>query len=67
MQSLVIYTVGIKLYMQMADTGNNTATSGFVAFIVCLPLTALLSEVFYRVVDIPSIVVARAFWTFMTT
>ncbi|EDU41795.1 Acyl-transf-3 domain containing protein [Pyrenophora tritici-repentis] len=67
MQSLVIYTVGIKLYMQMAGTGSNTAMSGFVTFLVCLPLTALLSEIFYRVVDIPSIVVARSFWAFMTT
>ncbi|RMZ74164.1 glycoside hydrolase family 16 [Pyrenophora seminiperda CCB06] len=67
MQSLVVYTVGIILYMQMANTGSNTAMSAFVAFVVCLPLTALLSEVFYRVVDIPSIVVARSFWAFMTT
>jgi len=67
MQSLVIYTVGIKLYMQMVEKGNNTATSGLLAFVVCLPVTALLSEVFYRIVDIPSIVVARSFWAFMTT
>jgi hypothetical protein len=65
-QSILIYTVGIKLYTQMAGSGMNGAMSTIVCFLVCAPLVGVVGEVFYRIVDLPSIILARGFWAFMT-
>ena len=65
-QSILIYTAGIKLYTHMADAGMNGSLSTFVCFLVCAPLVAIVGEIFYRVVDSPSIILARGFWAFMT-
>ncbi|CAN9394583.1 unnamed protein product [Alternaria alternata] len=65
-QSIIIYTAGIKLYTHMVTAGMNNAASSFVCFLVCAPLVAIVAEVFYRVVDLPSVVLARSFWAFMT-
>jgi NCAIR mutase (PurE)-related protein len=51
----------------MANAGMNNALSSFVCFLVCTPLVAIVAEVFYRLVDLPSVVLARGFWAFMTT
>jgi hypothetical protein len=40
--------------------------SGLVCFVVCAPLVAIVGEVFYRLVDLPSVVVARCFWAWVT-
>lgn len=66
MQPLIIYTVGIKLFQHMANAGSTTALSGFICFLVCAPLVGIVAEVFYRIVDLPSVVIARGFWAFMT-
>jgi hypothetical protein len=50
----------------MVTAGMNSAASSFVCFLVCAPLVAIVAEVFYRVVDLPSVVLARSFWAFMT-
>jgi hypothetical protein len=50
----------------MADSGMNGAMSTFVCFLVCAPLVGVVGEVFYRIVDLPSIILARGFWAFMT-
>ncbi|KAI4706903.1 hypothetical protein J4E89_008237 [Alternaria sp. Ai002NY15] len=65
-QSILIYTAGIKLYTHMADAGMSGSLSTFVCFLVCAPLVAIVGEIFYRVVDLPSIILARGFWAFMT-
>ncbi|KAJ4411067.1 hypothetical protein N0V91_001440 [Didymella pomorum] len=64
-QSIIIYTVGIKLWMALASTGVSGALSTFASFIVCAAMTAIGSEVFYRLVDLPSVAAAKAFWSFM--
>ena len=65
-QSIIIYTVGIKTYQHMAASGTANGVNGLVCFLVCAPLVTVLAEVFYRIVDLPSIVAARGFWAFMT-
>jgi NCAIR mutase (PurE)-related protein len=50
----------------MVAAGMNGAASSFVCFLVCAPLVAVTAEVFYRLVDLPSVVLARGFWAFMT-
>ncbi|KAF1996062.1 hypothetical protein P154DRAFT_609607 [Amniculicola lignicola CBS 123094] len=65
MQSLITYTAGIKLYMQLHSTGANHKLWTFVCFIVCLPLTVVAAEIFYRFVDTPSIFVAKEAWAWM--
>jgi hypothetical protein len=65
-QAIVIYTVGIKLYTHISAAGGNNAVGGLVCFVVCVPLVAIAGEVFYRLVDLPSVVVARGFWAWMT-
>jgi hypothetical protein len=65
-QSIIIYTAGIQLYTHMVAAGMNGAASSFVCFLVCAPLVAVTAEVFYRLVDLPSVVLARGFWAFMT-
>lgn len=61
-QPLLIYTAGIKLYMHMHASGTNHELATFACFVVCLPLVALASEVFYRTVDLPSIAIAKEVW-----
>lgn len=64
-QSIIIYTVGIKLWMVMANAGVNNAVSTLASFAVCATSVALSSEIFYRLVDLPSIAAAKALWKFM--
>ncbi|KAF1945376.1 hypothetical protein EJ02DRAFT_53729 [Clathrospora elynae] len=65
-QAILIYTVGIKLYLHIDATGTNNAVSGLVCFLVCAPMVAIAAEVFYRLVDLPSVGLAKAFWAWMT-
>lgn len=59
-QSLIIYTAGVKVFMHLRVTKNwPLEPSAFICFIVCLPTVALSSEIFYRVVDYPAIAIAR--------
>ncbi|KAF1836635.1 hypothetical protein BDW02DRAFT_221951 [Decorospora gaudefroyi] len=64
-QPIVIYTAGIKLYIQLDSAGANTAVSGLICLMVCVPLVAIVGEVFYHLVDLPSVVAARSFWAWM--
>ncbi|KAJ4987806.1 hypothetical protein SVAN01_06686 [Stagonosporopsis vannaccii] len=66
-QSIIIYTVGIKLWMYMDGAGVSSAVSTLASFIACASSVALASEIFYRIVDLPSIAAAKASWTFMIT
>ncbi|KAJ4370385.1 hypothetical protein N0V83_004903 [Neocucurbitaria cava] len=65
-QSLVIYSVGIKLYLHINTTGTGKAANNLACFCVCASSVAVASEIFYRLVDLPSIVVARKCWKWMT-
>jgi hypothetical protein len=64
-QSIIMYTAGIKLWMRLDNAGAAQPVSTLVCFIVCAPLVAVASEVFYRLIDVPSVVAAKAFWTWM--
>lgn len=66
MQSILIYTVGIKLWIFMDDAGVKNVVSTLASFAVCASSVAAASEVFYRALDLPSIAAAKGFWTFMT-
>ncbi|KAF2031724.1 hypothetical protein EK21DRAFT_62393 [Setomelanomma holmii] len=65
-QSIMIYTAGIKLWLHLYRAGGSDAVNSLVCFIVCAPLVAVASEVFYRIVDVPSVVFARCAWAWMT-
>jgi hypothetical protein len=64
-QSIIIYTIGIKLWMFMNDSGVNSEVCTLASFVVCASSVAVGSEIFYRLVDLPSIAAAKAFWTWM--
>ncbi|KAH8693405.1 hypothetical protein GQ44DRAFT_635204 [Phaeosphaeriaceae sp. PMI808] len=64
-QPLILYTAGIKLYMRLYASGTNHEVATLVCFLVCLPLVAAGSEVFYRIVDLPSILVAKETWAWV--
>lgn len=65
-QSIIIYTAGIKLFLHVNSLGTSNTLNAFACFCLCAPLVAVASELFYRVVDLPSIVVARQFWGWVT-
>jgi hypothetical protein len=65
-QAIIIYTIGIKLWLYTEDAGVHGQVSTLASFAVCASLVALGSEFFYRLVDLPSIAAARGFWTWMT-
>ncbi|KAH9860613.1 hypothetical protein J1614_011944 [Plenodomus biglobosus] len=65
-QSIVIYTAGIKLWLHINKSGTSDTLNTFAVFCACAPAVALASEIFYRIVDIPSVAFARAFWAWMT-
>ncbi|KAK4697076.1 hypothetical protein P7C71_g947, partial [Lecanoromycetidae sp. Uapishka_2] len=63
LKAIIIYTVGIKLFLSLTNErhlSNVTATG--VCFIVCTIVTALSAEIFQRLVDYPSQLMAR--WMF---
>mgnify|MGYP004498912591 CR=1 FL=1 len=64
-QSIIVYTVGIKLWMFMDKAGVSSAVSTLASFAVCASSVAVASEIFYRVIDLPSIAAAKAFWNWM--
>ncbi|KAH7132296.1 hypothetical protein B0J11DRAFT_600758 [Dendryphion nanum] len=64
-QPLLIYTAGIKLYMFTQASSVNHEAAVLACFVVCVPLVMLVSELFYRIVDIPSMVVAKETWEWL--
>ncbi|KAF2732264.1 hypothetical protein EJ04DRAFT_578516 [Polyplosphaeria fusca] len=64
-QSIIIYSAGIKLYMHLNGNGMNHEAAAFLCFLICAPLVALLSEAFYRAVDVPSKIIAHHTWAWM--
>ncbi|KAF2178608.1 hypothetical protein K469DRAFT_598866 [Zopfia rhizophila CBS 207.26] len=64
-QPLLIYTIGIKLYMYTYAMGWSHEAATFVCLIVCLPLVALAAEMFYRIFDVPSVSIAKETWAWV--
>jgi hypothetical protein len=64
-QSIIIYTVGIKLWMLMDGARVNSSISILASFVACASSVAVASEMFYRLVDLPSIAAAKTFWAWM--
>ncbi|OJD32422.1 uncharacterized protein BKCO1_3800041 [Diplodia corticola] len=66
-QATVIYTAGIKLFLHLRiDKNWPEGASNIVCLAVCLVTVVPGAELFYRVVDYPSQVLARVAWDFMT-
>ncbi|KAK4983116.1 hypothetical protein LTR66_008951 [Elasticomyces elasticus] len=59
-QSIIVYTLGIKLFMHMTTNPSyNTANARGASFVACLATTIVAAEAFYRLVDRPSQAFAR--------
>ncbi|KAH8654060.1 hypothetical protein BGZ60DRAFT_386647 [Tricladium varicosporioides] len=55
MQSTIIYTAGIKLYLHLRTSqGWSDGGAGTMCLFVCLLVTIPAVEIFYRIVDVPS-------------
>jgi len=64
-QSTIIYSIGINFWLYVDSKGNSEVVSNLATFFVCAPIVAIASEIFYRLVDLPSIRAAKGFWDFM--
>ncbi len=55
LQSIVIYTAGIKLFMHLSIERNMSVEgSRLVCLLVCVAIVAFGAELFHRLVDCPS-------------
>ncbi|ESZ93885.1 hypothetical protein SBOR_5743 [Sclerotinia borealis F-4128] len=60
-QSIIIYTVGIKLFVHLTETRNASFEAAIAGcFFVCLVTVIPSAEIFYRLIDFPSQAFARA-------
>jgi peptidoglycan/LPS O-acetylase OafA/YrhL len=65
-QSTIIYTAGIKLYMHLTLSKEKSAVAATTACLfVCLPVTIIGGEIFHRLVDQPSQRLAHAVWEWL--
>ena len=64
-QSTIIYSIGINFWLYVDSKGNSEVVSNLATFFVRAPIVAIASEIFYRLVDLPSIRAAKGFWNFM--
>lgn len=61
-----MYTVGIKLFMHLAQAGSTSRdTANVASFFVCLITTMGVAEVFHRLVDYPAGAFARFFFDWL--
>lgn len=61
-QSLMTYTIGLKLFVYMYSKDESTAGAKAACFVVCLLSTVLGAEVFFRVFDVPAQWFGQAFF-----
>ncbi|KAI7369275.1 hypothetical protein KC354_g2062 [Hortaea werneckii] len=64
-QSAVFWTIGIKLFLNLyLDQRTSKATANFAVFVVATLSTILFAELFYRLVDLPTQMIAskRYLW-----
>ncbi|KAL1970097.1 hypothetical protein VTN77DRAFT_6502 [Rasamsonia byssochlamydoides] len=66
-QSNMIYIVGIRVFTQLRREGLSFAGSTVVTLITCLAVTIPAAEAFYRLVELPSKVLAHRFYDFITS
>lgn len=65
-QATIIYTAGIKLFLHLrVDKNWPEGGCNILCLAVCLFTVVPGAEIFYRVVDYPSQVLARVAWNFM--
>ena len=61
-----MYTVGIKLFMHLAQgSGASTDSANVAVFFVCLLTTIGVGEAFHRLVDYPADAFARFFFDWL--
>jgi hypothetical protein len=65
MQAIMIYTAGIKLFMHLDASGMKHPIATLICFLVCAPLTAISSEIFYRAIDMPTQLIAHQTWAWV--
>ena len=54
-QSIILYTAGIKLFMYLnVNKGVPAVAVNVLCLVVCLPAVILSAEIFHRAVDFPS-------------
>lgn len=60
MQSIMIYTIGIRLFMHLSVEKHVQFGGAVIACLVsCLAASAVGAEIFYRVLDYPSMALAH--------
>ncbi|KAK8165851.1 hypothetical protein BC567DRAFT_243933 [Phyllosticta citribraziliensis] len=65
-QSIIIYTAGIKLFLHLRHEKNwPTGASNILCLLVSLVTVIPGAEIFYRVVDLPAQVIAQLAWNFI--
>lgn len=65
-QSVIIYTLGIRLFAHVTvEKQWSFSAATVVCLLACVPTVALAGEVFYRLVDYPSMVVPRIIFEWM--
>jgi hypothetical protein len=67
-QSILAYTAGIKLWLHLTEIqGMRIPTANFICLVLLLPATIVSGEVFYRLVDRPSQLLAREAYRWIKT
>ncbi|KAF2090791.1 hypothetical protein K490DRAFT_71121 [Saccharata proteae CBS 121410] len=64
MQSIIIYTAGIKLFLHLSSQNASFSGSVVACLVTTLAATAVGAELFYRLVDYPSQALARRTWAY---
>ena len=65
---LIIHGVGVKLYDHLSANNNGVGegVAILITFLVCIAGTAVVQELWYRIVELPSRTFERAAWRWMT-
>lgn len=54
-QSLVVWTIGIKVFLQLhSEGGAEKGLAIFTSFLASSAATVVFGEAFYRIIDLPS-------------
>jgi hypothetical protein len=62
---IFLYAAGIRLYLVCFQAGIKHELATFICFITCVPMVAIATEVFYRLIDVPSAAVAKLAWAWL--
>ncbi|KAF8866738.1 hypothetical protein BDZ45DRAFT_639070 [Acephala macrosclerotiorum] len=64
-QSIIIYSVGIKLFLHLHKNGVSETGATIACLLVCVLTVIPMAEVFYRLIEIPSQTFARVAFEWM--